>query len=463
MQSASPNNSGSLALSRRRLLQVGGLGIFGLGLPQFLQASNPAASGKAHDGPPKSCIFVFMAGGPSHVDLFDPKPEAPREIRGPYRPIATSASGIQMGELLPQLAKQAHRFCLLRTLTHTSPGHFEASQDLWAGKSKSMANHPGLGSFLSKLRPSSHMPSYVWLNQLTWAAPASNNHRYGGYLGTAHAPLEVGGPGDHPALASFRFKGFDRHPSVAVERMQERWQLLEKLDTSLTEGAPAAMRSFQEKALDLTIGARAREAFLLDREPDRLRDRYGREALGQNLLLARRLIEAGVRLVAVNAAPSDERGNNVSSVCWDMHPESNGGTFATRPWGLGWVAPRFDNAVSALLEDLANRGLLDSTLVVVMGEMGRTPRIEDTGARVGRNHWHVCYSGILAGAGIRGGCVYGTSDKYGAHIKDRPMSLENLGATLFHALGVDPESHITGVDGTPRPVSTGQPVMEIIS
>jgi hypothetical protein len=220
-----------------------------------------------------------------------------------------------------------------------------------------------------------------------------------------------------------------------------------------------SIRRFQERAFDLVTGPDARRAFDLDREPASVRDRYGRHPLGQNLLMARRLIEAGVRLVSVTAwtgLPPGERFRNVQT--WDMHGEGAGlgSIFGTGAFGLGWALPRVDEAVSALLEDLEVRGLLDSTLVVMAGEFGRSPRI--TGA--GRDHWPQCYSSLLAGAGIRGGMVYGASDAQGGYVRDNAVSPEAFGATLFHALGVPPETRL-GADGFTLPVSAGQPIADL--
>jgi hypothetical protein len=227
------------------------------------------------------------------------------------------------------------------------------------------------------------------------------------------------------------------------------------------------MRRFQKRALELVTGPEARRAFDLNREPDPVRDRYGRHPLGQNLLLARRLIEAGVRLVSVNAwagVPRDGQGFIYSpsfTQGWDHHGAAvqKCGIFSTGQFGLGLVLPRFDQALSALLEDLGDRGLLDQTLVVVVGEFGRTPKIS-TNPYPGRDHWPACYSALLAGAGVRGGLVHGASDKIGAYVKDRPVSPEDFGATLFHALGIDPASRLSP-DGATRPASTGRPVLDL--
>jgi hypothetical protein len=274
----------------------------------------------------------------------------------------------------------------------------------------------------------------------------------GGFLGAAYSPLRVGTDLDTPAAPGFRFTAFDPAKDVSEERLRRRRELLTAVDRS-----ESSMRRFQERAVDLVTGPEARRAFDLGQEPAAVRDRYGRWPLGQNLLLARRLIEAGVRLVSVTAwtgLPPGEKFRNVQT--WDMHGNGAGlgSIFGTGHFGLGWALPRVDEAVSALLEDLEARGLLDTTLVVMVGEFGRTPKV----VNAGRDHWPQCYSALLAGAGIRGGTVYGASDKIAAYVRDNPVSPENFGATLFHALGVPPETRL-GADGFTHPASAGQPIV----
>jgi uncharacterized protein (DUF1501 family) len=246
--------------------------------------------------------------------------------------------------------------------------------------------------------------------------------------------------------------------------MLQRSELLGRLDPltdSTVSTGGAALRRFQEQAVDLLTGSEARQAFDLEREPATLRDRYGRHPLGQNLLMARRLIEAGVRLVSVTAwagTPAGEKFRNVQT--WDMHGNGPGlgSIFGTGAYGLGWALPNVDQAVSALLDDLELRGLLEQTLVVMVGEFGRSPRISN----LGRDHWPACYSAMLAGAGIRGGRVHGASDQSGGYVRDNPVSPENFGATLFTALGVPPETRL-GADGFTRPASGGEVISELLA
>ena len=444
-------NPTSRPLTRRRLLQLGGIGMLGLGLPQFLQASTRTRE--------KSCIFIVQYGGASHHDSWDLKPDAPEDIRGPYRPIATSVPGIQIGELMPKLAAMAHRYTLIRSMTHGNGGHDGGMHICMTGHSAPTVDTPYFGSVVARLRPSTaNMPSYVWLQNL--AGDVQPRYLTGGFLGAAYSPLRVGTDMDNPAEPGFRVRAFDTPADVSHDRMRQRLELLTQAQGRVTR-APGMvdMQRFQERAVDLLTGSDARRAFDLNHEPTTSRDRYGRHALGQNLLMARRLIEAGVRLVSVTAwagLPPGERFRNVQT--WDMHGQGAGlgSIFGNGAFGLGWALPNVDQAVSALLEDLHVRGLLDDTLVVMVGEFGRSPRISGAG----RDHWPACYSAMLAGCGIRGGHVHGASDRQGGYVRDAAVRPEAFGATLFHALGIVPETRLSP-DGFTRPASAGQPVLSL--
>lgn len=439
-------------ITRRRLLEIGGISALGLGLPSLLHASSAARE--------KSCIFIVQYGGASHHDSWDLKPDAPEDIRGPYRPIATSVPGLQIGELMPKLAALAHRYTLIRSMTHSDGGHDGGMHVCMTGHSAPTVDTPYFGSVVAKLRPSTaNMPSYVWLQNL--AGDVQPRYLTGGFLGAAYSPLRVGTDMDNPAEPGFRFRAFDTPPDVTHDRLRERLRLLESPGTAVPGSSAASMQMFQERAVDLVTGSQARQAFDLHLEPAPMRDRYGRHALGQNLLMARRLIEAGVRLVSVTAwagLPPGERFRNVQT--WDMHGTGAGlgSIFGTGAFGLGWALPNVDQAVSALLEDLELRGLLDSTLVVMVGEFGRSPRISGAG----RDHWPACYSAMLAGAGIRGGHVHGSSDRQGAYVRDAAVRPEAFGATLFHALGIPPETRLSP-DGFTRPASAGQAVLSLFA
>jgi len=446
-------------LTRRRLLQVGSLGLLGLTLPDLLQAR---AASPSRNRSEKSCIFIMQYGGMSHIDSLDPKPDAPEALRGPYKPISTRIPGVRFGELLPRLASLAGDFCLIRSMSHGNGGHDGGMHICMTGNSRPDASTPYFGSVLAKMRPSAPtIPSYVWIQNL--AGDVKPYYLTGGILGATYSPLRIGQDLDNPSVPGFRVKVFDPPQDVPPERLARRQELLTGVEPAgspllRTPGGRTFLRH-QERALELAAGKEARQAFDLEREPAVLRDRYGRGPLGQNLLLARRLIEAGVRLVTVTAwtgLPPGEKFRNVQT--WDMHGGGLGSIFGTGHFGLGWALPRVDESVSALLEDLKQRGLLDTTLVVMVGEFGRTPRME---GKDGRNHWPHCYAALLAGAGIRGGVVFGTSDSIGAYVKDSPVSPEDFGATLFHALGVPLESRVGPAEFMGQPVSTGKPIVGI--
>lgn len=453
------NHPQSTGLTRRRLLQLGGIGAIGLGLPQLLRASAPGS--RPPSASEKSCIFIVQYGGCSHIDSFDLKPDAPAEVRGPFKPIATTVPGTRVCEHLPRLARLADRYCLVRSMTHGNPNHDGGMHVCMTGHSNPAENTPYYGSVAAKLRPAArNVPSYVWLQNL--AGDVQPRYLTGGFLGPAYSPLRVGTDLDNPSAPGFKVKAFDPPADVPSKRLRDRQGLLAGIESSAGRSMPQPpgdLAPFRERAVELVTGPEARAAFDLDREPANVRDRYGRHPLGQNLLMARRLIEAGVRLVSVTAwtgLPPGEKFRNVQT--WDMHGDGPGlgSIFGAGAFGLGWALPRVDEAVFALLTDLDDRGLLENTLVVLVGEFGRSPRVVANG----RDHWPACYSALLAGAGVRGGLVYGASDKTGGYVKDAPVRPEDFGATLFHALGVPPETRL-GADGFTKPVSAGQPVLDL--
>jgi hypothetical protein len=428
---------------------------------------------KKHSGPAeKSCIFILLCGGPSHLDMWDLKPDAPNEIRGPYKPAQTTVPGVRISELQPRLAQMADQFALIRSMTH--PGnisnHFDAMHNLLAGQHNAPQDAAYLGSILSKVRPSQKsLASYVWLIRCVgdpvFCAP---NIGTGGSLGSFYAPLFVGSAENNPAKPGFKPPDA-LLPVDTVERLNSRSTLLGSLNsarTSESDQSQQGWRDVQRRGFEIATSDGPREAFNLDRESVRLRDRYGRNPLGQNLLLARRLVESGVGFVTVNGwtgpAPGQNGGGPPSS-SWDMHggEMGMGNAFGNGSYGMGWCQPVLDTGVSALFEDLVDRGLLERTLVVVMGEFGRTPRINQlNGATPGRQHWPQCWSAMLAGGGIKGGALYGATDKIGASVKDNPVRPQDLSATIFHALDVPYESKVTK-DGLSKPLSTGTPVLDL--
>jgi hypothetical protein len=459
-------------LSRRHLLQAGGLGALSLGVPGSVTAGLDPNRGLGKGAARKSCIFVLLCGGPSHLDTWDLKPEAPDEIRGPYQPIATSVPGMQISELHHHLAGMTDKFSLIRSMTHVGniSNHFDAMHHCMSGQADSPADAPYIGSILSKVRPNPRsFASYVWLIKCVgdpvFCAP---NIGTGGHLGMTHAPLFVGSASNHPAMPEFHPPD-ELLPSVPEQRMNHRHGLLDGLALASHTPRSRTLTDWSDlygRAFELANGAESRKVFDLQQEPTEVRERYGMHPLGQNLLLARRLVESGVGFVTVNGwtgrAPNDTGGGPPSS-SWDMHggEMGMGNAFGSGSYGMGWCLPRLDEAVSALLTDLAERGLLDQTMVVVTGEFGRTPRINQRGAaNPGRQHWPTCYSAIIAGGGIRGGAVYGESDPFAAYVKDKPVRPQDLGATIYHSLDVPLETRL-GKDGFTRPISSGTPLYDL--
>ncbi len=464
MDNGHMNHISKNRFSRRQLLQVGGIGALGLSLPDFLLAEK---SQKAF-GSAKSCIFIHQYGGLSQLDSWDMKPEAPQEIRGPYKPIKTATPGFHVCELMPKLAKLSEQYAVIRSMTHKVAEHKLANSMLLAGRAQPAADDPSFGAMIAKLRPSkASIPDHMWLQKFGGgAAPPDHTYLTGGHLGMAYAPMLIGkSHDDNPASENFRVRAFDTPDDVSAQQLNTRRNLLEAAQRLSPVGSTSEFDSFethQRRSIDLLNGKEAREAFKIENESARVRDRYGRNPLGQNLLLARRLIEAGVRLVNVAAWTGLAKGEKFVSVeTWDMHGNADVGIFENGWNGLPFALPRTDQAVATLIEDLRERGLLDSTLVVLVGEFGRAPKISKGAKRIGRNHWPQCYSAMLAGAGIRGGSVYGESDKHAAYVKSNPVSLEDFTATLFAAMDINPASRL-GRDGFTVPASTGNPIEALL-
>lgn len=459
-------------ISRRQLLQAGGVGALAMGVPGTVAASVNPSRGLGNGAADKSVIFVLLCGGPSHLDTWDLKPNAPDDIRGPYRPIQTTVPGMQISELNTRLSTMTQHFSLIRSMTHVGniSNHFDAMHHLLSGQAGAAPDSPYLGSILSRVRPSErNIANYVWLIRCVgdpvFCAP---NIGSGGHLGAQYMPLFVGAANNHAAMPTFRAPE-ELQPAVSSDRLQDRRRLLDSVNPAVNANEPTrATRDWdalQRRAIDLANGQGGREVFELHRESPTVRARYGMHPLGQNLLLARRLVEAGVNFVTVNgwtgSAPGQTGGGPPAS-SWDMHGSEMGmgNAFGNGSYGMGWCLPCLDEGLSALLTDLRDRALLERTLVVVMGEFGRTPRINQPDRMPGRQHWPSCWSAILAGGGIRGGAVYGESDRIGAYVKDRPVRVQDLGATIFHAMNIPLETRM-GRDGFTRPVSTGTPLLDL--
>jgi len=442
--------------SRRQVLRAGMLGSLGLGLPELFRGRSGAAEGSVSGfGRAKSCILIFQWGGPSQLDTWDPKPDAPAEIRGTFNPIATRTPGLHISEHFPLLAQQTHRLAVVRSMTHDDPAHLSTAHRLLTGhlaptpKSDSAPpssnDWPHLGALVAKLRPTAGaIPSAVTM-PWTVSHPAAPGGRapgqHGGWLGKGFDPFRVEGD---PNVAGFQVGGLDLPEGVNTARLGDRRALLAGLSHNLdiTGAGPGAWDGFQGRALDAMVSAEARGAFDIGREDPKIRDRYGRHIHGQCLLMARRLVEAGVGLVTVNW---HDDGQNF----WDTH-------------GNNWnrlkndLMPPADRGFAALLDDLDSRGLLDETLVVWAGEFGRAPRINTPA--VGREHWSRCYSVALAGGGVQGGQVFGASDRWAAYPSRDPVGPDDLGATILHALGIDPAREVADALGRPLRINNGTPM-----
>jgi hypothetical protein len=446
-------------MTRRQFVQVGAAGAFGLTLPRLLQAE--AQTSTPNRQRPKSCIILFLYGGPSQLDTWDLKPNAPVEIRGPFRPIATTVPGVQICEHLPRMARLAQRYTILRTLTHANRNHNPAGAWMLTGVNPNSDNAiqlaprhddpPAFGSLAARLAPArGGVPPFVMMPARLFDQGAHLRGQAAGWLGTAHDPLLIR---QDPSAPDFRLDEFESDPSVGAERLRLRGGLLADLDRGQLGQDATAMGEFQQRALDLLTGSGSRSAFDLSREPRRVRERYGRTMFGQGCLLARRLIEAGVRLVTVSDCTTGGHHQ------WDTH-SNNFGTLQNT------LLPKLDQVYTALMEDLQARGLLEDTVVYLGGEFGRTPVIgQSTGAgagRDGRDHWPNCFSGILAGGLTRPGMVYGTSDSRAGYPGENPVTPEMLAATLFAAMGLDPHAVVHSRDGRPMPVSHGMAVNNVL-
>ncbi len=434
--------------SRRDALRAGALTLGGLALPRlYAHAKGPSSGGF---GSARACILIFQWGGPSHLDTWDLKPEAPSGVRGEFQSIETKTPGLRISEHFPLLAAQTHRLAVVRSMTHDDPAHLSTAHRVVTGhiapKPKSDADGPSsndwphLGSLIARVKPrKGSLPDAVTM-PWTVAHPAAPGGKapgqHGGWLGKTYDPFRVDGD---PNAPDFRVSGLTLPPGVSPDRMDARRDLLTHLGDH--NGVPQ-WDNLQARALDALGSAEARGAFLIDREDPRTRDRYGRHIHGQCLLMARRLVEAGVRLVTVNW---HDDGQNF----WDTH----GDNFNRLK---NHLMPPADRGFSALLDDLASRGMLDETLVVWVGEFGRNPKI--TAANAGREHWPRCYSAALAGGGIGGGQIYGASDRWGAYPSKDPVSPDDLGATILHALGVDPATEIQDPLGRPMKINAGTPL-----
>ncbi len=460
--------------SRREFLRAGGLGLLGFGLPGLLRARADSLAAGSTFGRAKACILLFMWGGPAQQETWDLKPDAPEQVRGEFRPIATNVPGIAISEHFPLLARQAHRLAIIRSVHHDDVNHTTATHALLTGRpiptpggGEFGTDWPHVGAVLSRLKQGKEqgsLPPFVQMRPtIPNGAPrfVEQSHGQGaGWLGPALNPFTID---EDPCRPDYQIGAFRLPDDVGTGRLNDRKRLLRLVESQ----ARMADQQLQQRALDvhyaraydLLTARRALEAFDLAREDPKLRERYGLHPHGQAVLQARRLVEAGVPLVTVFW--QNDGLTNVS-VYWDTH-NRNFVDLKTR------LMPASDQAFSALLDDLDARGLLDETLIVWTGEFGRTPRVGQgvvggAGAgRDGRDHWPHCFTTVLAGAGIRGGTVFGASDRWAAYPARDPVTPADIAATVYHLLGVDPALELNDPLGRPLRLCLGTPLSSVLS
>jgi hypothetical protein len=439
-------------VTRRSFLQAGVLGLGGLALPDLLRLRAEGAASETGRG--RSVILVWLSGGPGHMETWDPKPEAPAAFRGPFGAIPTSLPGVHFGELLPEQASRMDRLAVIRTVNHGTGDHTKANHWMLTGyegpafnaPDNTIQRRPSIGSAVARLRASGQpgLPSYVAVPNLRGGT--DNLFHYATYLGGAANPFVVDSDPNDP---KYRVKNLALPPDVTLGRLEDRRRMREALD-GLRRDADQRLRdvdAYYGRAFEMLTGKAMADALDIAAEPEAVRDRYGRHTFGQSALLARRLVEAGTPFVTVNCVP------------WDHH--------GTKPQlkteeGARKLIPPLDRALGALIDDLVQRGLYDSTLVVAMGEFGRTPRMNKD---AGRDHWGNTFSVLMGCGSMRMGQVIGRSSARGEHVMDRPVSPQDVAATIYHHLGIDARS-ITFEDRSGRPtylIDAGEPIRELVS
>jgi uncharacterized protein (DUF1501 family) len=473
-----PGKPGSTCdgFSRREFLRVGGAGIMGISLADILRlqaaasTAPDAAKAKHGWGKAKSVILVFLQGGPSHIDIWDPKPDAPSNVRGEFKPIKSNVPGILLSETMPLLARQMDKATLIRSMSYTPAGlfnHTAAIYQLMTGYTPDRVSpsgqleppaandFPHAGCQISRLKP----PEVPMLPFVMLPRPLQESNVIGkggtaGFLGAAFDPYYF----YQDPNAEIKLDDLTMRKEVSRERLDRRASLLKQVEAAMPEMEKAvasyALDTYYQKAFDLVSSGRARNAFDLTQEPAKLRDRYGRHTFGQGLLLARRLIEAGTRFVQMNW-PAVANGNPTVDA-WDTHAANFGPL-------KNLHCPKLDSGLSSLLEDMDERGMLKETLVIAIGEFGRSPRLGvstsgNGNAPDGRDHWPYCYTALVAGAGIRRGALYGKSDATGSSPVENPVHPVQMLATVYHALGIDPHTIVYNHLNQPRELVQAEPV-----
>jgi len=465
---------GKFGMTRRDLLRVGGSGLLGLSLGSMFQLQARADEKKGGGGPgwgkAKHIIMCYLQGGPSHLDLWDPKENVPDNVKSVFRPIPTKTDGLQFCETLPKLAAVTDKATIIHSMSYSPNGLFNHTAAIYqimtgytpdrvspSGQLEPPApnDFPHFGSQISKIRP----PDVPMLPLVMLPRPLQESNVIGkggtaGFLGPAYDPYYMyQDPNGQVNLDDFALR-----QEVSQERLQNRARLLDKVNAAMPEVEKAvasyALDSYSKKALELILSGRARDAFDLTKEPDSLRDKYGRHTFGQGLLMARRLVEAGCRVVQMNW-PAVANGNPTVDA-WDTHAANFGPI-------RNLHGPKLDSGLAGLLEDMEQRGLLKETLVLAIGEFGRSPRMGvstsgNANAPDGRDHWPYCYTALVAGAGIKRGSVYGKSDATGSSPAENPVHPIQLLATVYHAMGIDPSTVVMNHLNQPRELVQAEPV-----
>ncbi|APW63266.1 DUF1501 domain-containing protein [Paludisphaera borealis] len=448
-------------MSRRCLLRAGTAGLAGLALPSLLRAAaNPGAR-----APAKHILFLHQFGGPSHLDTFDMKPDAPDGIRGEFSPIATNQPDLRVSEHLPRFATVVDRFAQIRSVHHKMRNHNSATYYSLTGHAPLLDDirlrdtqelYPAYGSTVARLAPSDDpaIPSFMAFPHVMRDGSVTPG-QHASFLGKAYDPFFIG---QDPNRKNFRLPELTLPDKLSLDRLDDRRGLQRLIDsqTDLMSWSETAqgIDAFYDRALTMLASPRVKRAFDLSEEPDRLRDEYGRTTYGQSCLLARRLLEAGVRFVSVYFSPTigGPKGG------WDTHGD-NFNQLKNK------LLPMTDQTVPTLIRDMAARGLLDETLIVWMGEFGRTPRVTNTKqfGPNGRDHWPNCYTVLMAGGGITPGAIHGASDRIGAYPAIDAVTPDDVAATMFWALGIDPATEVRDTLGRPLPIAAGQPITSIFS
>ncbi len=452
------------AFSRRHLLKVGGLGLLGLTLPKLLQAEAQLGPSPKRVARAKSVIFLYQFGGPSHIDMFDMKPDAPEAIRGPHKPIGSKADGIAVNDRLPRLAAVMDKVTLIRSMHHHMKNHNPASYYALTGHAPPVDDitlrdspelFPAYGSVVDQLAPASgEMPTFVGLPHVIGDGTITPGQG-ASFLGKLHDPLLVTRDPNKP---DFKMPELTLPSHLSYERLVHRRSIQQIIDQqSRVQSYSAEARGMDanyQRALAMLDSPRLRNAFDLSAESTQVRDSYGRTTYGQSCLLARRLVEAGTKFVTVYFSPNI--GGDIGSG-WDTHGNNDKKMF---PVIEKYHLPITDQTLPTLLEELDQRGLLETTLVIWMGEFGRTPRINE---KASRDHWPQCYTVLLAGGGVKRGYVHGESDKTASHPAKDPVRPEDLAATIYHLLGFDPHTEVHATGNRPVLISEGTPIHGIIA